>query len=96
VPHSYYFCIKNALKLTYEHLYFKKKKNFSSLSHALRGRERNTMEETQERGGEGRGGEGKGQGTTASKFGTLSTPLAGPLFTDNKKSVSDPTGMDHH
>jgi hypothetical protein len=37
VPQSYYFCIKNALKLTYDHLYFKKK-ILGSLSLAMKGK----------------------------------------------------------
>jgi hypothetical protein len=60
VPQSYYFCIKNAPKLTYEHLYFKKK-ILGSLSLAMRGRENKRRKG---RGGEGEGGkeEGKDKG----------------------------------
>jgi hypothetical protein len=75
VPQSYYFCIKNALKLTYDHLYFKK--ILGSLSLAMKGKD-NKKE------GEGRGGEGekkemkkrKVKGLQPPKFGTLSTPLS--------------------
>jgi hypothetical protein len=56
VPQSYYFCIKNALKLTYDHLYFKKK-FLGSLSLAMKGRD--TTREG--RGGERRGGERRGR-----------------------------------
>jgi hypothetical protein len=48
VPQSYYFCIKNALKLTYDYLYLKKK-FLGSLSLAMKG--------TDNKGREGRGGE---------------------------------------
>jgi hypothetical protein len=65
VPQSYYFCIKNALKLTYDHLYFKKKKIPGSLSLGMKGR---NTKRRKERGVEGRGGgeewkgrEGKGR-----------------------------------
>jgi hypothetical protein len=57
VPQSYYFCIKNALKLTYDHLYFKK--NFlGSLSLAMKGRDNKGRKG---RGVEGRGEEGEGE-----------------------------------
>jgi hypothetical protein len=72
VPQSYYFCIKNAQKLTYEHLYFKK--ILGSLSLAMRGRE-NKRRKGREGKGKGREAKREGQGATAPKFGTLSTPL---------------------
>jgi hypothetical protein len=52
VPQSYYFCIKNALKLTYDRLYFKKK-FLGSLSLAMKGRNN--------KGRKGRGVEGRGE-----------------------------------
>jgi hypothetical protein len=70
VPQSYYFCIKNALKLTYEHLYFKK--NFRLAIARHEGKEK---KEGEGRGGEGKGRGGKGQGAIAPKFGTLSMSL---------------------
>jgi hypothetical protein len=81
VPQSYYFFIKNALKLTYDHLYFRK--NFlGSLSLAMKGRNNKGRKGS---GGEGRergrregreGGEkGKVEGLQPPKFGTLSSPL---------------------
>jgi hypothetical protein len=81
VPQSYYFCIKNALKLTYDHLYFKKK-IVGSLSLAKKrrdnkgrkGRGRRQGRERKEMGREGEG-KGKGQGATAPNFGTLFSPL---------------------
>jgi hypothetical protein len=74
VPQSYYFCIKNALKLTYEHLYFQKIFRLSIARHNGKGTEK---------GGEGKG-KGKGRDGTRERtrgysppphFGTLSTPL---------------------
>jgi hypothetical protein len=58
VPQSYYFCIKNALKLTYDHLYFKKKFLLGSLSLAMNGRYNKGMKG---RGVEGRGVERRGK-----------------------------------
>jgi hypothetical protein len=84
VPQSYYFCIKNALKLTYDHLYFKKK-FVGSLSLAMKGRDNKGRKgrgvegrgRRQGRGRKGRGEEGKGKvkGLQPPKFGTLSSPL---------------------
>jgi hypothetical protein len=54
LPQSYYFCIKNALKLTYEHLYFKKKKNFRLAIARHEGKGKQIRK--------GRGGEGEGKG----------------------------------
>jgi hypothetical protein len=78
VPQSYYFCIKNALKLTYDHLYVLQKKILGSLSLAMKGRDNKRRkgrgvegrEEERRRegrdGGKGREGKGrKGQGATA-------------------------------
>jgi hypothetical protein len=79
VPQSYYFCIKNALKLTYDHLYFKKK-FLGSLSLAMKQRD---IKGRKGRGGDGkqRRKKGKGErsrGYSTPKLGTLSTPLHPP------------------
>jgi hypothetical protein len=55
VPQRYYFCIKNALKLTYDHLYFKKK-FLGSLSLVMKGRDNKGRKRIEGSGGEGRGG----------------------------------------
>jgi hypothetical protein len=52
VPQSYYFCIKNALKVTYDHLCFTKK-FLGSLSLAMKGRDN--------KGKKGSGEEGEGE-----------------------------------
>jgi hypothetical protein len=83
LPQSYYFCIKNALKLTYEHLYFKK--ILGSLSLTM------TESEKKERKGKGREGkgreQGKDKGLQPQKFGTLSTPLISPRVTQPARSI---------
>jgi hypothetical protein len=53
VPQSYYFCIKNALKLTYDHLYLKKIFRLAIARHEGKGQQGKKGE------GKGRGGEGK-------------------------------------
>jgi hypothetical protein len=54
-------CIKNALKLTYDHLYFKKKKKLlGSLSLVVKGTN-NQGRKGRGRGEEGRGERGKGR-----------------------------------
>jgi hypothetical protein len=65
MPQSYYFCIKNALKLTYNHLYVLKKKFLGSLSLAMKGRDytrrkwRGGRGEGRRDGGKGREGKGR-------------------------------------
>jgi hypothetical protein len=71
VPQSYYFCIKNALKLTYDHLHFKKqffllaiarheRKGQQGKEGEGRGEKRRGRRQGRER--KGREGEGKGKG----------------------------------
>jgi hypothetical protein len=82
VPRSYYFCIKIALKLAYDHLYVLQQQNLGSLSLAMKGKDnkrrkgRGGRGEGRRDGGKGREGKRKGQGVTAPKFGDLSSPLA--------------------
>jgi hypothetical protein len=71
VPQRYYFCIKNALKLNYDHHYFKKY-FLGSLSLAINGKDnkgkkgkggerRGRREGREGKGREGKGREGKGR-----------------------------------
>jgi hypothetical protein len=89
VPQSYYFCIKYALKLTYDHLYFKKKLfRLAITRHAGntggkgregkegKGREGKRREGWWRRRGRPEREKGKVKGLQPPKFGTLSTPLA--------------------
>jgi hypothetical protein len=69
VPQTYYFCINNALKLTYDHLYCKKKIFYARYRSPCRegtiGQRKGGEGRGEEREGKGRGGngmEGKGRG----------------------------------
>jgi hypothetical protein len=76
-----YFCIKNALKLTYDHLYFKK--NFlGSLSLAIKGRD-NERRKGRGKEREKRREKERSRGYSPSKFGTLSSPLTSQVISLN-------------